>query len=259
MTTTKNVIAFDLYGTLLATESIAKELAKLFGEDKAQSIAGFWRRYQLEYTWRINSMGETLQQAILLRLIANILAGLYRSFGEITKGALEHALAEAGLSLPADDIEKLMKAYNSLHVFPEVPAALEAVRSNPQFDAYIFSNGTQDMVSTSVESSPELKPYADLFKGFITVHEAQAFKPAMKVYDDLMVKAGKAGKAHDVWVVTANPFDAVGARAAGLQSAWIDRVGKGWVDRLGDVIGGIKPTVIVTGVDEAVAEIIKHA
>lgn len=38
------VIAFDLYGTLLSTESIAKELAKHFGDEKAQSVAALWRR-----------------------------------------------------------------------------------------------------------------------------------------------------------------------------------------------------------------------
>jgi len=48
------VIAFDLYGTLLSTDSIANELAKHFRSDKAASLA--WRRYQLEYTWRLNSM-----------------------------------------------------------------------------------------------------------------------------------------------------------------------------------------------------------
>ena len=53
----KTVIAFDLYGTLLSTESIAKELATHFGQEKATSLAGLWRRYQLEYTWRLNSMG----------------------------------------------------------------------------------------------------------------------------------------------------------------------------------------------------------
>ena len=52
----KTVIAFDLYGTLLSTESIAKELATHFGQEKATSLAGLWRRYQLEYTWRLNSM-----------------------------------------------------------------------------------------------------------------------------------------------------------------------------------------------------------
>ena len=57
MASQKIVIAFDLYGTLLSTESIAGELAQFFSEDKAKTVAAMWRRYQLEYTWRINSMG----------------------------------------------------------------------------------------------------------------------------------------------------------------------------------------------------------
>ena len=52
------VLAFDAYGTLLSTESIAKKLASHFGEDKAKTIATIWRKYQLEYTWRANSMGK---------------------------------------------------------------------------------------------------------------------------------------------------------------------------------------------------------
>jgi 2-haloacid dehalogenase len=57
MASEKTVIAFDLYGTLLSTESIAEELALSFGREKADSIAATWRKYQLEYTWRLNSMG----------------------------------------------------------------------------------------------------------------------------------------------------------------------------------------------------------
>lgn len=52
----KIVLAFDLYGTLLSTESIAQQLGQHFPA-KAQSISSLWRRYQLEYTWRLNSMG----------------------------------------------------------------------------------------------------------------------------------------------------------------------------------------------------------
>ena len=52
----KIVVAFDLYGTLLSTQSIAEELAKHFGSERATAIATAWRKYQLEYTWRLNSM-----------------------------------------------------------------------------------------------------------------------------------------------------------------------------------------------------------
>lgn len=52
------VVAFDLYGTLLSTESIKKQLAEHFGDEKAATLATEWRKYQLEYTWRLNSMGD---------------------------------------------------------------------------------------------------------------------------------------------------------------------------------------------------------
>lgn len=53
------IIAFDLYGTILSTDSIVKELAGLFGDEKAKTIATQARRYQLEYSWRISTMGES--------------------------------------------------------------------------------------------------------------------------------------------------------------------------------------------------------
>ena len=52
----ETVLAFDVYGTLLSTESIADQLSAHFGAEKAKSIAAKWRLYQLEYTWRLNSM-----------------------------------------------------------------------------------------------------------------------------------------------------------------------------------------------------------
>ena len=66
MASSKIIVAFDLYGTLLSTESIAKELAKHFGDEKAANIATLWRRYQLEYTWRLNSMSEALRWYLLM-------------------------------------------------------------------------------------------------------------------------------------------------------------------------------------------------
>lgn len=62
------VVAFDLYGTLLSTESIAKQLASHFGQDKANSIALVWRKYQLEYTWRLNSMSK-ISPCLMSKLI----------------------------------------------------------------------------------------------------------------------------------------------------------------------------------------------
>ncbi|KAH8645675.1 HAD-like domain-containing protein [Xylariales sp. PMI_506] len=232
----KTVIAFDLYGTLLSTESIAEELAKLFGEEKAKSVAALWRRYQLEYTWRSNSMGE------------------YKSFSDITRSSLGHALVEHGLVASQDKTDRLMRAYDALHVFPDVSAALNLLREKSDLiDAYVFSNGTAEMVGNSINSSPDLGPCASVFRSLITVDTLRVFKPDKRVYEHLVQVVGKQENKSDVWVVSANPFDIVGSKVAGLRAAFIDRAGKGWVDRLDEVN---VPSIIAGGVDKAISAIL---
>lgn len=52
------VIAFDLYGTLLSTESISERLTEIIGsQEKGNQITASWRKYQLEYSWRLTCMG----------------------------------------------------------------------------------------------------------------------------------------------------------------------------------------------------------
>ncbi len=169
------------------------------------------------------------------------------------------------MSLSDADINKIMKAYDSLGTFPDVEPALKAIASEPSVDAYIFSNGTDAMVGSSVNQSPSLSPYAFVFKGLITVQEIEVFKPDPKVYQYLAREVGKTTGKEDmatVWLVTANPFDVVGARAAGIQAAWVDRAGGhsgngGWNDRLGDLTGKGGPTLIANGVEDAVNKINK--
>ncbi|EPE26032.1 HAD-like protein [Glarea lozoyensis ATCC 20868] len=242
----KTVVAFDLYGTLLSTESISKELAVHFGDDKAAEVSALWRRFQLEYTWRMNSMQ------------------LYKPFSDITRTSLLHALKESGVKLEDKDIANLMKAYDNLGTFDDVPSALEGIKNSETIDAYVFSNGTNDMVSSSVNQSPSLSKFSEVFKGLITVEEVKVYKPHPKVYSYLLKQVGKdpENKEHvaSVWLVTGNPFDVVGARAAGMQAAWVDRQGHhgkgGWSDRLGDLASG-GPTIVVEGVDEAIKGIEK--
>jgi len=118
------------------------------------------------------------------------------------------------------------------------------------------------MVSTSVNQSPSLSRYASVFADIITIQEIEVFKPDPRVYQHLARKVGKTTSKEDlksIWLVSGNPFDIVGARAAGIQAAWIDRKGGhggngGWNDQLGELASG-GPTLVVRGVDEAVRRI----
>ncbi|MCJ1356234.1 MAG: hypothetical protein MMC33_006228 [Icmadophila ericetorum] len=211
------VVAFDLYGTLLSTASIAEELAKHFGKEKAQEVATLWRRYQLEYTWRLNSMN------------------IYEPFFEVTRKSLGQSLAESDLELDEEFVESLMKAYDSLSTFPDVLPALESVSTHTNITAVVFSNGTDEMVGNSVRQSPDLSPHASKFSQLVTVGQVKKFKPHADVYFHLAKTMGKGTSKEEMgklWLVSGNPFDVVGARSVGMQAAWVDRGGNGWTDRM---------------------------
>lgn len=187
---------------------------------------------------------------------------MYKPFSDITQAALKHALAESSVSLSDDDVSNLMKAYDNLGTFPDVKPGLDAIASDPSIDAYVFSNGSDDMVSASVNGSHALSAHASVFQGLVTIQEIEVFKPDPTVYHHLCKKVGKSFSNEDmasVWLVSGNPFDIVGARAAGIQAAWVDRGGGhsgngGWTDQLGTLASG-GPTTIVSGVEEAVKAI----
>lgn len=153
-----------------------------------------------------------------------------------------------------------MKAYDSLSTFADVPPALKALADAPDVTAVVFSNGTNAMVTNSVHSSPDLGPHADVFREIVTVEEVKCFKPDPRVYYHLAEKVGKGGSRREMgemWLVSGNPFDVVGARAVGMRAAWVDRGGVGWRDGLvrGE-LGG--PTVVVKGLGEVMEAIRKY-
>lgn len=149
-----------------------------------------------------------------------------------------------------------MTAYDALHVFSDIPAAMQLLQENREaVDACIFSNGTDDMVGGSIRTSPELGPNADIFRSFITVDGLKCFKPDPRTYAHLVEQSGKKGHPGDVWVVSANPFDVVGAKAAGLKTAFIDRPSRGWIDRLDELH---MPSLIAGSVDQAIQFILAY-
>lgn len=181
--------------------------------------------------------------------------GRYQTFSQVTRSSLKHALLEHGLSVSEAQEDKLMRAYDSLRIFPDVPAALKLLSENENIvDAHIFSNGTLEMVDNSVKSSPDLGPHAGVFKNLISVDSLKVYKPAMEVYEHLVREVGKEGNTKDIWLVSANPFDVVGAKVAGLKAVWVDRTSRGWVDRLDQIN---VPSIISNGVEDAVKAILE--
>ncbi|KAJ6093050.1 hypothetical protein N7486_008339 [Penicillium sp. IBT 16267x] len=231
----KTIIAFDMYGTLLSTDSIVKQLDTHVGPTQASSISALWRRYQLEYTWRLNSMHK------------------YEDFSTVTRNSLQQALAEHNQQLPDSDIDNLLEAYDSLYTSPDVGPALNRIANDPTLQAVIFSNGTKNMISNSVLHSPDLSQHASVFQDLITVDDARVYKPAPASYQHCARTVGKQpSQMNEIWLISCNAWDIVGARCAGLNAIWIDRAGKGWQDA---AVPGVKPTAIVRSLEQVVKEI----
>ncbi|KAJ5911400.1 HAD-like domain-containing protein [Penicillium subrubescens] len=228
----KTVVALDLYGTLLSTESIANQLASHFEATKAQAISALWRRYQLEYTWRLNSMER------------------YEDFSSVTRNALLHALAESEEQLSDSKIANLMEAYDSLSIFPDVNPALGRIAADPTIHAVVFSNGSRSMVSNSILRSRNLAPHASVFQDLITVDDVQRYKPSRASYQHLAEKVGKQpSEINELWLISGNPFDVVGARSMGMNAIWVDRAGKGWQDA---AVPNLRPSAIVRSLEHIV-------
>lgn len=182
----------------------------------------------------------------------------YRDFEYVTRQSLKHTLAESQCQLSDSGIEDMMQAYNSLSMFPDVADTLDQIRVNPRIHAVLFSNGTQRMVTASVAQSPDLQNYTDVFKDVVTVEEVTKYKPAPDVYFHLAKKVGKEQQTGNVWLVSGNPFDVVGARRAGFNAAWVQRSsGSHWEDQLiGDDTG--RPTIIVNSLEQVVTAVLKQ-
>ncbi|MBI3974004.1 MAG: haloacid dehalogenase type II [Chloroflexi bacterium] len=195
--TSRVALALDVYGTLVDPIGIRQHLKQLL-LDEATRVAALWRQTQLEYTFRLTAMGQ------------------YLDFAWVTRRALEFALAATGQSLDETGRAALMAAYDDLECFADVHAGLRQLQT-AGCGLAVFSNGTPPMLDAVLDRSG-LRPY---FGMVISVDEVRTYKPSPRVYRHAARRLGLPPDA--VYLVSSNPFDVVGAQAAGLRAAWINR------------------------------------
>lgn len=191
------MIGFDVFGTLVDPTGIAGVLRPHAGERTAALVAE-WRRSQLEFAFRRAAMGR------------------YQPFDRLTRAALDRAVAVIGTDIPPSEREELVAAWTRLPPFPEAADALEKLRAAGH-RCVAFSNGTPAGLQA-------LLKYANLdehLDDVLSVEHVGTYKPAPAVYAYLVEQGG--GDADAVWLVSGNAWDVIGARAAGLHAAWVQR------------------------------------
>jgi 2-haloacid dehalogenase len=218
-----DALVFDLYGTLVDPISISGRLAASLPGADAVAVARTWRQKQIEYSFRLTVMDR------------------YEDFAWVTERSLRYALAVHGHQAPdADgpvDVGALLAEYDRLAPFPDVaPGMARLARSGHVL--HVLSNGSTAMVRNCLANSG-LEARLD---GWTSVDSVRRYKPHPAVYRHAAEKLGRP--VGELRLVSSNPFDVVGARAAGLSAAWLNRGGEVF-DTLDEA-----PDLVVTSLDE---------
>jgi 2-haloacid dehalogenase len=119
----------------------------------------------------------------------------------------------AGISYTALEVHHLVASIERLKCFPEVPKAL--ARLQTRYKLVVLSNGDPDMLEAA-------KKYHGIpFDKVISVAAANSFKPHVATYTQAAAIAGVG--MDQVLFVANHAFDCIGAKSAGMHTAFIDR------------------------------------
>ena len=195
------VCMFDQYGTVVDMQKGLIEVVTPYLRDKGwngrpDAFVTWWRRTHFE-----NSMIDAL------------LHKEHTPYREIGHRAVAYTLERAGIAYTMDEVRFLVAQIERLKPFPDVPAAL--ARLNARYKIAVLSNGDPDMLEAA-------KAFHRIeFDAVISVAVANSFKPHVATYSRAAEIMGV--EMDEVLFVANHAFDCIGAKSAGMQTAFIDR------------------------------------
>ena len=178
--------------------AISGDLSRVLGESGGCEAARLWRLKQLEYSFRLTAMS------------------CYEDFRWVTARALDFALTSIGAHLTDAQSRRLVELYDHLQPFPDAVPALRAL-AGLGYELAVLSNGTPAMITNCLDNSG----LGGFFGQRISVDEVRVFKPSPVVYRHAAERLARP--IGQVRLVTSNAFDCVGAGAAGMRTAWVNR------------------------------------
>jgi 2-haloacid dehalogenase len=198
---TVKVCMFDQYGTVVdmqtgLTEAVTPYLQGKGWNGRPDALVTWWRRTHFE-----NSMIDAL------------LHREHTPYREIGHRALAYTLTRAGIPHTIDEVRFLVAQIERLTPFPEVPEALARLKT--RYKIVVLSNGDPDMLEAA-------KAFHKIpFDAVISVAAANSFKPHVATYAKAAEIMGV--RPDEILFVANHAFDCVGAKSAGMHTAFIDR------------------------------------
>jgi 2-haloacid dehalogenase len=160
-------------------------------------ITQTWRIKQLEYSWLRSLMRR------------------YQDFSEVTRDSLAYTLDSLGLQYDDDTFARIVDKYLHLDLYPDALTALSAMKDRK---LAILSNGSPGMLDALVRNSGLDR----VLDAVISVDAKKTFKPNPEAY--MLIEEVLHVPPAEVLFISSNPWDVCGAKAFGLNVAWIERV-----------------------------------
>ncbi|WP_434952739.1 haloacid dehalogenase type II [Shewanella sp. HL-SH4] len=220
-------LAFDVYGTLIDTHGVVALLIKMFKQKtleretesvikQAYAFSQTWRDKQLEYSFRRGLMQQ------------------YKEFSICTRDALEYTCQFHTIPLTNSQKCQLLESYLTLPAFDDVAPALQTLKEKG-ISLFAFSNGEYSAVESLLKNANILA----YFEGIVSCEAIMTFKPNPAVYEYFIQTTNSMQ--NEVWLISSNSFDILGAAASGFKTAWVKRSPQMIFDPW-----GVSPTQTVT-------------
>lgn len=190
-------LAFDVYGTLVDPLRMSEHVRDVAGEG-ADRFAQVWRETQLAYSWKRGLMRR------------------YVPFDRCAREALRYTAQSLQVDIAPEKEQQLLERIQHLAPYADVVPALRVLRAAGH-RLFAFSNGTRRMVEELLGNGGVLEH----LDGVISVDDVQTFKPDPRTYEHCVREL--ALPLERCWLISSNPFDCIGAKAAGMHSAWVKR------------------------------------
>ena len=188
--------------------------------ERADQAVDAWLRQhhpEVARAWPIKAMRELRAQVAAERL------DLAHDFTTQRQLTMQHAFAACGIAVaPIDALwEIYFAARNSVELYPDSLPALERITA--RWPLASLTNGNADLQRVGIHTH---------FAHHVCARDTGSSKPDARIF---LAAAERLGVAPDeILHVGDDPeMDMVGARDAGLRTAWINRSGQPWPSTLG--------------------------
>lgn len=175
-------------------------LAEQLFPGKGAELSNAWRTRQFEYQW------------------LRALSGRYADFWQATEDALVFACELLQLDLTTEKRTRLMHTYLELKAWPDVPPALQALKSLGMRLAFI-SNLTPQILNSGIQNAG----LQGVFEHVLSTDHIKTYKPDPRAYQ-MAMDAFKL-KREEILFVPFSGWDAAGAKSFGYTTFWVNRLG----------------------------------